>query len=60
MKGTVSIPHGWGHGRSDIQLKVASQHAGVSMNDLIDNKIIDELTGVSVISGIPVEVVAVA
>ncbi len=56
MQGTVSIPHGWGHNRNGIKLKVAEDNAGVSMNDLIDNKLIDELTGVSIISGVPVDV----
>ncbi len=58
MPGTVSIPHGWGHHRDGIQMSVAKAHAGVSMNDLIDNKIVDTLSGVSVISGIPVQISA--
>lgn len=54
MEGTVSIPHGWGHHREGIKMKIAQEHAGVSMNDLIDDALVDELSGVSIISGIPV------
>lgn len=59
MQGSISIPHGWGHNRKGIKMAIASEHAGISMNDLIDNEIIDELTGVSVISGVAVQVEAV-
>ena len=54
--GTVSIPHGWGHHREGIQMSVASNHAGVSMNDLVDEMLVDEMSGVAVINGIPVSV----
>ncbi|HEX8143823.1 MAG TPA: molybdopterin-dependent oxidoreductase [Pyrinomonadaceae bacterium] len=45
MPGVVSIPHGWGHGRPGIQLEVAQQHAGESINDVTDNLTIDALCG---------------
>ena len=54
MPGTISIPHGWGHNREGTRMKIAEEHAGVSMNDLIDDSLMDELSGVSIISGIPV------
>jgi anaerobic selenocysteine-containing dehydrogenase len=60
MPGTVSIPHGWGHDRKGIKMKVAQEHAGVSLNDLIDNDMVDPLCGVSIINGIPISIVAVA
>src|SRR5678816_300740 len=41
MPGVVSIPHGWGHDRLGIQLGVAQQHAGGSINDLTDHLTID-------------------
>jgi len=44
MPGVVSIPHGWGHHRSGIQLQTAEQHAGVSINDLTDDHALDELS----------------
>src|SRR6185295_10086941 len=34
MPGVVSIPHGWGHHRAGIQIEVAQQHAGESINDV--------------------------
>lgn len=56
MKGVVSIPHGWGHHRSNTRLSIASNHAGVSINDLLDEEEVDSFSGVSVINGIPVDV----
>jgi len=60
MPGVVSLPHGWGHDRDGIRLSVASRHAGVSLNDLVDDQRIDALTGTAVLNGTPVEVVATA
>jgi anaerobic selenocysteine-containing dehydrogenase len=57
--GVVSLPHGWGHGRSGVRLAVAAAHAGVSINDLVDDQRIDTLTGTAVLNGTPVEVAAV-
>jgi anaerobic selenocysteine-containing dehydrogenase len=59
MPGVVSIPHGWGHDRSEVQLEVASQHAGASINDLTDNLAIDALCGTAAFSATPVTVAAV-
>jgi anaerobic selenocysteine-containing dehydrogenase len=56
MPGVVSLPHGWGHDREGIRLGVASRHAGVSINDVIDDQRIDTLTGTAVLNGTPVEV----
>ncbi len=56
MKGTVSLPHGYGHNREGIRLSVAQSHAGVSVNDLTDDTVIDELTGNAVFVGVPVRV----
>jgi anaerobic selenocysteine-containing dehydrogenase len=60
MPGVVSIPHGWGHGREGVQLQVAQQHAGVSLNDLTDEQALDELTGNAAFNGVPVQVRAAA
>ena len=51
MRGVVSIPHGWGHDRPGIQLDVAQQHAGQSINDLMDNQKIDALCGTAAFNG---------
>lgn len=60
MPGVVSLPHGWGHDRDGIRLAVASRHAGVSLNDLVDDQRLDALTGTAVLNGTPVEVEATA
>ena len=57
MPGVVSLPHGWGHDREGIRLGVASRHAGVSINDVVDDRLLDALTGTAVLNGTPVEVV---
>ncbi len=56
MPGVVSMPHGYGHGRRGIRLDVAQQHAGVSINDLTDETLLDELSGVVAFNGVPVTV----
>lgn len=58
MPGVVSIPHGWGHDHDDIQLKEAQNNPGVSINDLTDELLIDELSGNAAFSGVPVKIVA--
>jgi anaerobic selenocysteine-containing dehydrogenase len=56
MPGTVSIPHGWGHGLPGVRMGVAQAHAGVSINDLTDETALDPLSGNAALSGVPVEV----
>ncbi len=56
MPGVVSLPHGWGHGRPGVQLRVASAHAGVSLNDLTDDRAVDALLGTAAFNGTPVHV----
>lgn len=56
FQGTVSIPHGYGHGRDGVRLQVAQENPGVSINDLSDDSLIDELTGNAAFSGTPVRV----
>jgi len=58
MPGVVSIPHGWGHDRPEVQLAVAQQHAGASINDVTDNLAIDALCGTAAFNGTWVEVEA--
>ncbi len=60
MPGVVSIPHGWGHDRLGIQLQVAQQHAGASINDLTDPLAIDTLCGTAAFNGTLVTVEAVS
>ncbi len=58
MPGTVSLPFGWGHHREGAKLSVAAEHAGESMNDVTDERLYDEVSGTSVLDGIPVRVEA--
>ena len=51
MPGVVSIPHGWGHDRQGTGLSVASAHAGASINDVLEDNQIDQLSGTSVLNG---------
>ena len=51
MPGVVSIPHGWGHDRLGVQLEVAQQHAGESINDVTDDLAIDALCGTAAFNG---------
>ena len=59
MQGVVSLPHGYGHNRPGIQMKIAEQHAGVSCNDLTDELALDELSGNAAVNGVPVSVNAI-
>ncbi len=56
MRGVVSLPHGFGHGREGVELRIARAKPGVSINDLTDEARIDALTGTAVLNGVPVEV----
>jgi anaerobic selenocysteine-containing dehydrogenase len=58
MPGVVCLPHGWGHHRPGTRLPVAQAHAGVSLNDLTDERRVDALCGTAGFSGTPVEVSA--
>ena len=60
MPGVVSIPHGWGHGRKGVRQKIAQAHAGVSVNDLTDDTLIDQLSGNAAVNGVPVQLEAIA
>ena len=59
MPGVVSLPHGWGHHRPGTALSVAGNHAGVSVNDVTDDSVVDDLCGNAVLSGVPVRVESV-
>jgi anaerobic selenocysteine-containing dehydrogenase len=56
MPGVVSIPHGFGHNRPETKLRVAQAHAGVSINDITDELMIDEVSGNAAFSGTKVVV----
>jgi anaerobic selenocysteine-containing dehydrogenase len=54
--GVVCLPHGWGHGRDGVSLRVAGAHAGMSFNDLADEQRVDPLCGNADFNGVPVTV----
>lgn len=60
MPGVVSIPHGYGHARQGVKLEIASQNAGVSINDLTDEHLIDDLTGNAAFCGVSVSLQALS
>lgn len=56
MQSVVSIPHGYGHGRAGVKLTEAGKKPGVSINDLTDPSILDNLSGNAVLNNISVEI----
>ncbi|MFB6847742.1 molybdopterin oxidoreductase family protein [Streptomyces sp. NPDC056373] len=55
-RGVVSLPHGWGHDRPGARLGHASKEPGVNVNQLLDGRLLDPLSGNAVLNGVPVEV----
>ena len=51
MPGVVSLPHGYGHHREQTELSVAEKFAGASINDVMDDKVVDSVTGNAAFSG---------
>jgi anaerobic selenocysteine-containing dehydrogenase len=56
--GVVCLPHGWGHDRPGMRLRVAASEPGVNVNQLHDGTLIDPLSGTAVLNGVPVQVSA--
>ena len=54
--GVVSLPHGWGHAGSVPWQKVAGSHPGVSINDWIDDSVVEPIIGQSILNGVPVRI----
>ena len=50
----VSLPHGWGHDVDGVQLAVAREHAGVNVNLLSDDGLVDAASGNAAFNGVPV------
>ena len=59
MPGVVCMPPLWGHNRAGTRRAVANAHPGASMNDITNQKVMDQLTGNAVVHGVPVKVEAV-
>jgi anaerobic selenocysteine-containing dehydrogenase len=58
MPGVVSLPHGWGHDSPGTRMTVAQGVAGVNVNAVTDESIVDVLSGTAVFNGVPVEIKA--
>ncbi len=56
MPGVVSLPHGWGHDLEGSRLAVAAQRPGANLNAVLDDALVDPLSGTAVLSGVAVEV----
>jgi len=56
MPGVVSMPHGWGHGKSGTRMAVANSSPGVNTNILSPPNFLDEPSGNGALNGIPVTV----
>ncbi|WP_432134609.1 molybdopterin oxidoreductase family protein [Streptomyces sp. bgisy154] len=56
--GVVSLPHGWGHDRPGTRLRHAATEPGVNVNQLLDGRALDPLSGNAVLNGVPVELTA--
>jgi len=60
MPGVVSLPHGWGHGLPGTRMALAAERPGANLNTLLDEDWRDPLSGNAVLSGVPVELQAIA
>jgi anaerobic selenocysteine-containing dehydrogenase len=58
MPGVVSLPHGFGHARTGVQMDIARNQPGASANDLTDERQRDAVSGNAALNGVPVQVVA--
>ncbi|MBI3368144.1 MAG: molybdopterin oxidoreductase family protein, partial [Burkholderiales bacterium] len=56
MPGVVSLPHGWGHDLAGTRLAIAAERPGANLNAVLDDTLIDPLSGNAVLSGVAVEV----
>jgi anaerobic selenocysteine-containing dehydrogenase len=54
--GVVSLPHGWGQRGRGVELRIAGEQPGASINDVTDDLRVDALSGTAAFSGTPVQV----
>lgn len=54
MPGVISIPHGWGHNKPGVRWQNAVKKPGVNLNDLTDERLVDQLSGNAALNGVPV------
>jgi anaerobic selenocysteine-containing dehydrogenase len=56
MPGVISVPHGWGHDLPQTRLSVAGARPGANLNAVLDERLVDPLSGNAVLGGVPVTV----
>jgi anaerobic selenocysteine-containing dehydrogenase len=56
MPGVISVPHGWGHDLPQTKLSVAGERPGANLNAVLDERLLDPLSGNAVLGGVPVTV----
>src|SRR5262249_3743979 len=56
MPGVVSLPHGFGHDKPGMRMRVAQDHAGVNVNVLSDDARLDAISGNAAFNGVPVTI----
>ncbi|MDT5145931.1 MAG: hypothetical protein QOC58_576 [Mycobacterium sp.] len=54
--GVVSMPHGWGHGKTGTRMSVANNSPGANTNVLSPPMFLDEPSGNGALNGIPVTI----
>ena len=55
MRGVVSLPHGYGHGRkAGVRMRHAVTLPGASINDLTDPSRTEQVSANGVLNGVPV------
>jgi hypothetical protein len=60
MPGVISLPHGWGHDKPGLKMKVAMAQPGANLNALMNENLRDPLSGNAVLSGVEVQMEPVA
>lgn len=60
MPGVVSLPHGFGHAEAARTMRVAGALAGPNANAVLDERLVEPLTGTAILNGVAVSVEAVA
>lgn len=54
--GVACLPHGWGHDLPGARLTLAAQRPGANLNAVLDDDLIDPLSGNAVLSGVAVRI----
>ncbi|EME50597.1 oxidoreductase [Rhodococcus ruber BKS 20-38] len=58
-QGVVSLPHGWGHHGPGLRTGRSAAAPGANVNALVDDTVVEPLTGAPIFNGFPVDVTRV-